>query len=148
ILLSLLKPDGVLRVGLYSTAARRSIAETRAIIAERGYHATADGIPALRQSMIRNRHEPRWDLLLATADDFYDMSGCRDLFFLGLEHTFTIPEIAALLTESGLTFLGFELDADVLDKFRRQYPAPGALTDLDCWNAFETANPQTFRHMY
>jgi 2-polyprenyl-3-methyl-5-hydroxy-6-metoxy-1,4-benzoquinol methylase len=148
ILLSLLKPNGVLRVGLYSTAARRSIVEARALIAERGYRATSEGIRALRQTIIRNRHEQRWNLLLATADDFYSMSGCRDLFFNVMEHTFTIPDIAALLAEHGLAFVGFELEADVVDRFQRQYPAAGALADLDCWNAFETSNPQTFRNMY
>jgi 2-polyprenyl-3-methyl-5-hydroxy-6-metoxy-1,4-benzoquinol methylase len=148
ILLSLLKPNGVMRVGLYSTAARRSIVEARALIAERGYRATSEGIRALRQTIIRNRHEQRWNLLLATADDFYSMSGCRDLFFNVMEHTFTIPDIAALLAEHGLTFLGFELDADVVEKFQQQYPAAEALADLDCWTAFERSNPQTFRHMY
>jgi|HubBroStandDraft_4_1064222.scaffolds.fasta_scaffold21757_2 2-polyprenyl-3-methyl-5-hydroxy-6-metoxy-1,4-benzoquinol methylase len=148
VLLSLLKPDGVLRVGLYSTAARRSIVEARTLIAERGYRATPEGIRALRQDIIRNRHEPRWNLLLATADDFYSVSGCRDLFFNVMEHTFTIPDLAALLAEHGLAFLGFELDAGVVDKFQRHYPAASALTDLDCWHAYETRNPQTFRNMY
>jgi SAM-dependent methyltransferase len=148
ILLSLLKPDGVLRIGLYSAAARRAIAEARAIIAEHGYGATPDGIRALRQAIIRNRHEQRWNFLLATADDFYSMSGCRDLFFNVMEHTFTIPDIAAILEEHRLSFLGFELETDVLDKFRSQNPAAGAFTDLDCWHAFETKYPHTFRHMY
>ena len=76
------------------------------------HRATSEGIRALRQAIIRNRHEQRWNLLLATADDFYSMSGCRDLFFNVMEHTFTIPDIAALLAEHGLAFLGFELDAD------------------------------------
>jgi 2-polyprenyl-3-methyl-5-hydroxy-6-metoxy-1,4-benzoquinol methylase len=148
VLLSLLKPGGVLRVGLYSTAARRAIAEARATVAERGYRPTPDGIRALRQTIVGNRHEPRWNLLLATADDFYSVSGCRDLFFNVMEHTFTIPDVAALLAEYGLSFLGFELDDDTLDKFRSRFPAADALTDFDCWNAFEIANPQTFRHMY
>lgn len=148
ILLSLLKPNGVLRVGLYSTAARRSIAEARALIAERGYRATPEGIRALRRTIIRNRHDRRWSLLLATADDFYSMSGGRDLFFNVMEHTFTVPDLAALLAEFGLSFLGFELDADVVNKFQQRYPSAGALTDLDCWNAFEMSNPQIFRNMY
>jgi hypothetical protein len=147
-LLSLLKPNGVLRVGLYSTAARRSIAEARALVAEHGYRATPEGIRALRRTIIHNRHEQRWNLLLATADDFYSMSGCRDLFFNVMEHTFTVPDITALLAEFGLSFLGFELDAEVVNKFQQRYPAAGALTDLDCWNAFERSNPQTFRNMY
>jgi len=148
VLLGLLKPNGLLRVGLYSEAARRSIVEARALIAERGYRPTADGIRALRQSIIRDRNEPRWKFLLATADDFYSMSGCRDLFFNVMEHRTTIPEIAALLDEQGLSFLGFELDGKTVERFRQQYPGAGGLTNLGYWNSFEAANPQTFRHMY
>jgi hypothetical protein len=65
-----------------------------------------------------------------------------------MEHRFTIPEIADFLREQNLAFLGFELDRDVIDAFRRQFPGPGALTDLDHWHAFETANPRTFLKMY
>jgi len=75
----------------------------------------AEGIRALRRTIIGNRHEQHWNVLLATADDFYSMSGCRDLFFNVMEHTFTVPDIAALLAEFGLSFLGFELDADVVE---------------------------------
>jgi len=148
ILLSLLKPNGILRVGLYSEAARREIVEARAIIAEEGFLATPDGIRALRQALIRRRHQPRWARLLATAEDFYSMSGCRDLFFNVMEHRFTIPEISALLNEHGLSFLGFDLASETIEKFQRRHTEPEALTNLDYWDAFETANPQTFRNMY
>jgi hypothetical protein len=46
------------------------------------------------------------------------------------------------------SFLGFELDTSVLEKFQQQYPDPDALTNLEHWNAFEAANPNTFREMY
>ena len=98
VLLSLLAPDGIMRVGLYSEAARRSIVEARALIAERGYPATADGIRALRQDIIRERDEPRWNLVVRTVD-FYSMSGCRDIFFHVMEHRLTIPEIKSFLDE-------------------------------------------------
>jgi len=65
-----------------------------------------------------------------------------------MEHRFTIQEIMALLNGQKLSFLGFELDARTIEKFQQQYPDAGALTDLDCWSAFEAANPQTFYNMY
>jgi 2-polyprenyl-3-methyl-5-hydroxy-6-metoxy-1,4-benzoquinol methylase len=148
VLLSLLRPDGIMHVGLYSQAARRSIVEARALIVKHGYSPTTEDIRALRQIIIRDRNEERWKFLLGTADDFYSTSGCRDLFFNVMEHRTTIPEIAAFLNKHELSFLGFELDSKTIEKFRRQYSGAEALTNLNYWSAFETANPQTFRHMY
>jgi 2-polyprenyl-3-methyl-5-hydroxy-6-metoxy-1,4-benzoquinol methylase len=147
VLLSLLRPNGVMRIGLYSETARRALGEAQAIIVKEGYRATADGIRAMRQRIIRERDDPRWNLLLSTVD-FYSMSGCRDILFNVMEHRFTVPEVAACLNEFGLLFLGFELDPKIIEKFREQYPGADAILNLDHWNAFEAANPQTFRNMY
>lgn len=147
VLLSLLAPDGVMRIGLYSEAGRRPIVEARALIAARGYRATQQDIRAVRQDIIRAKDDPRWETLL-TVGDFYSMSGCRDMLFHVMEHRFTIPEIAAFIARQGLVFLGFELDAKTIERFRQQHPAAEALLDLEAWDAFERANPRTFRNMY
>jgi SAM-dependent methyltransferase len=147
VLLSLLAPDGTMRVGLYSETARRAIVEARALIAASGYRAAADDIRVFRQTIIRARDEPRWDTLLKTVD-FYSMSGCRDMLFNVMEHRFSIPQIAAFLNANELLFLGFELDAKTIEKFQQQYSAREALLDLDLWHRFETENPDTFRNMY
>ncbi|MGO9045839.1 MAG: methyltransferase [Xanthobacteraceae bacterium] len=147
VLLGLLAPNGIMRVGLYSEAARRPIVEARAIVAERGYPSTAEGIRALRQTIIREKDEPRWKSLVQTVD-FYSMSGCRDMFFNVMEHRLTIPDIKSFLDDEGLSFLGFELDPKVLEKFQQQNPEVDSLTDLDAWAAFEAANSQTFLNMY
>jgi 2-polyprenyl-3-methyl-5-hydroxy-6-metoxy-1,4-benzoquinol methylase len=147
VLLSLLRPHGIMRIGLYSEAARRPVVEARALIAGRGDRATPEDIRAFRQTIIRNSGDQRWKMLLGNGD-FYSTSGCRDLLFNVMEHRFTIPEIAAFLNEQGLSFLGFELDVRTIEKFQEQYPGPGALTNLDYWSVFEAANPQTFRRMY
>ena len=39
-----------------------------------------------------------------------------------MEHQFTIPEIAAFIKAENLQFLGFELAADVVESFEKQYP--------------------------
>ena len=147
VLLSLLAPGATMRVGLYSEAARRSIIEARALIAGRGYQPTTDGIRALRQTIVRERDEPRWRSIVQTLD-FYSASGCRDIFFHVMEHRFTIPEIKSFLDQNGLRFLGFELDRKVIDKFQARFPGADALTSLDHWHAFEADNPQTFLKMY
>jgi hypothetical protein len=131
-------------IGLYSEAARRPIVEVRELIAKRGYQPTADDIRKCRQEVFPER---RW-IRVSASNDFYSMSGCRDLLFNVMEHRFTIPRIAKFLKEQGLTFLGFKLDARIIDEFQKQFPDAAALTDLDCWHAFETANPMTFRLMY
>jgi SAM-dependent methyltransferase len=147
VLLSLLAPNGVMRVGLYSEAARRSIVEARALVTRRGYQPTADGIRALRQDIIREREDPRWRLVITTVD-FYSLSGCRDMFFNVMEHRLTIPEIAAFLSEQKLSFLGFELDPETVKKFGEQHPGGKGPVNLDDWHSFEQANPTTFRNMY
>jgi SAM-dependent methyltransferase len=147
-LLSLLRPHGIMRVGLYSEAARRPIVQARALIAARGYAATANGIRALRRYIMTNAGEPHWARLLERSADFYSLSGCRDLFFHVMEHRSTIPQIAAFLHETGLEFLGFELDPQSIARFRIKYPDRAALTNLDYWHAFEQANPDTFHFMY
>jgi SAM-dependent methyltransferase len=144
VLLSLLAPTGIMRVGLYSEAARGDVVEARALIAEGGYRPTIEGIRALRQKIIRDQ---RWEMVL-NSNDFYSASGCRDLLFNVMEHRFTIQEIAAFLKEHGLVFHGFELDASVVEKFQQRHPGSEALINLDYWNAFEADNSTVFRGMY
>ena len=83
-----------------------------------------------------------------TSADFYTTGTCRDLLFHVVEHEFNIPDIAAFLSENGLTFLGFRVTPQVSDQFRKQFPDPNASTDLGCWQAFEESNPHTFAAMY
>lgn len=136
-----------MRIGLYSEIARRSVVEARALIAERGYRATADNIRKFRQEILSDGDIRRWKSLTASAD-FYSTNGCRDLLFNVLEHRFTIPEISALLNELGLSFLGYELDPQVIEKFQQRFPGADTLTNLNHWDVFEASNPQTFASMY
>ncbi|MGH6671200.1 MAG: methyltransferase domain-containing protein, partial [Xanthobacteraceae bacterium] len=147
VLLSLLRPRGEMRIGLYSEAGRRAIAAVRAFIAEQGYRPTLADIRKCRQDILRHADHRGW-IDVTRPRDFYSTSGCRDLLFNVVEHRFTIPRIKSFLDRQGLTFLGFDLEKPVLEKFQRQFPGEGALLDLDLWDRFEAENPQTFRQMY
>jgi 2-polyprenyl-3-methyl-5-hydroxy-6-metoxy-1,4-benzoquinol methylase len=140
VLLSLLRPHGLMLVGLYSATARQSLAAARAFIAERGYRA-AD-IRACRQELIQRFGMPPFR-------DFSSTSGCRDLLFNVMEHQFTIPQIEEFLDENRLTFLGFEqLPPHALRQFQQQFPDARAMSDLGSWHAFEQINPLIFGNMY
>ncbi|ODM73183.1 hypothetical protein A6X20_37960 [Bradyrhizobium elkanii] len=147
VLVSLLRPGGTMRIGLYSNLARRVIVEARDRIAARNYRATTEDIRRCRQDILREAD--KWKPLIG-AKDFYSMSGCRDLLFNVMEHRLTIPEIAAFLNEHGLMFGGFEPfdDPAVLDQFRKQFPSAADEANLDQWHRFEVDHPETFWDMY
>jgi tetratricopeptide (TPR) repeat protein/2-polyprenyl-3-methyl-5-hydroxy-6-metoxy-1,4-benzoquinol methylase len=147
ILHSLLRPNGLLRLGLYSEIARANIVAVRGHIAERGYQSTADDIRRCRQDLL-TFPEGTPQHYVTQSPDFFATSACRDLLFHVQEHRLTLPQIKSLLADLRLDFLGFEHDPFVFEHYRRRFPADHALTDLDCWHVFETENPRTFGIMY
>ena len=136
-----------MRIGLYSSLARRVITEARAHIAARGYRATAGDIRRCRQDIIREADH--WKMLIG-AKDFYSMSGCRDLLFNVMEHRFTIPEIAAFVNANDLSFVAFEPfdNPTVIQKFHKQFSGAADEANLDQWRRFEADHPETFWGMY
>ena len=146
-LLALLRPAGLMRVGLYSARAREVIAAARSYVAESGYAPTAIDIRRCRQDLTSPAQGARFGQL-ASLSDFYGTSGCRDLLFHVQEQCFTLPRIKALLDELNLDLIGFMLEAGVLSAYRRRFPADTRATDLDCWERFETDHPATFVGMY
>ncbi|HUI15993.1 MAG TPA: methyltransferase domain-containing protein [Xanthobacteraceae bacterium] len=146
VLLSLLRPGGTMQVGLYSDVARRNVVAARALIAERGYRPVAQDIRRCRGDIIGSQNPPLKSLV--RSQDFFTTSECRDFLFHVQEVRITLPEIKSFLAANHLRFGGFHLDPLTLQKFIARFPARAALTDLDCWQAYETDAPETFAGMY
>lgn len=128
VLLSLLKPGGFMNLGLYSELARRHI------VAARRKVAGLEVREARRRIFALSADDPA--RAVATRRDFYSASGARDLVLHVEEHRFTIPQLASAIAELGVEFLGFEL------------PGKRLALSLEQWDAYETANPDTFASMY
>ncbi|WP_310570022.1 tetratricopeptide repeat protein [Gemmatimonas sp.] len=77
-LIRILEPHGVMKIGLYSTAARRQIDAARELVRQGAFAATDEGIRASRQAILAlpSVHPARGALSFI---DFFSMSGCRDL---------------------------------------------------------------------
>jgi tetratricopeptide (TPR) repeat protein/2-polyprenyl-3-methyl-5-hydroxy-6-metoxy-1,4-benzoquinol methylase len=146
ILLSMLRPNGIMFIALYSELARADVVATRDFIATRGYKATIDDIRRCRQDIIALDESP--ERAIVRRADFYSTSNCRDLLFHVQEHRFTIPQIKDFLAANGLEFIGFELEATESSRYRAQFPDDPAGTDLDHWHEYEQKNPHTFASMY
>jgi tetratricopeptide (TPR) repeat protein/SAM-dependent methyltransferase len=146
VLLSLLRPGGLMQVGLYSELARQNVVAARALIAARGYRPTPDGIRRCRQEIIASE-DPLVRSVTAWAD-FFSADECRDLLFHVQEHRIDLREIAAFLAANGVSFAGFILDATTLQRFAERFPDRASMLDLDCWRRFETEAPNTFSGMY
>jgi tetratricopeptide (TPR) repeat protein/SAM-dependent methyltransferase len=145
VLVSLLRPGGVMHIALYSTIARRDITAARRFIAERGWPATADGIRQARQAILALPDgAPEKSV---TRIDFFSLSDCRDLLFHVQEHTFGMTDIIRFLSDNALEFLGFEIRPHVARQYAQRFPDDPAKTNLDHWNAFEQENPDTFLTM-
>jgi SAM-dependent methyltransferase len=147
VLRRLLRPDGLMRIGLYSERARASVVAARALIAAEGYGSTLEGIRAAR-ARIAGLPADHPAAGIAYCWDFYSQSGFRDLAMHVQEHRFTLPRLAASLDALDLRFVGFSVSAAVLERFRARFPAPGAELDLACWDQFEAEEPWTFAAMY
>lgn len=146
ILLSLLRPGGIMQVGLYSDFARRSVVAARALIAERGFPATPEGIRSCREYILAAA-DPLLKSITQWAD-FFTVGECRDLLFHVQEHRVTLPQIKSFLADNAVDFAGFIPEPSLLQRFAARFPERSAVLDLDRWHTLETEQPDLFANMY
>lgn len=144
-LTALLVPGGLMRIGLYSSLARREILPIRQLIAEQGLAGSNPDIRQLRTRLMGLTVQPGFLSWL----DFYSSSGCRDLLFHVQEYQFNLPEIERCLQHLRLDFLGMTgLPPAVMQQFQHSYPSDPYGRQLAHWHVFEQQNPDTFGRMY
>ena len=144
ILLSLLRPNGFIHLGLYSELARRDVVAARAFIAERGYASTPADIRRCRQDLLQTPLAA-----LARFADFFSISECRDLLFHVQESRTTIPAIKDFIDAHGLKFIGFDLDDNALHSLGALFADNGwSMSDLGKWHLAESRFPNIFSGMY
>ena len=147
VLYDLLKPNGFLRIGLYSEIARTHIVEAREIIKKRKIIGSNENIKKFRQEIINEKLGKNLQKVFNTRD-FYSLSMVRDLFFHVQELRFTIPQISKIINDFNLEFLGFYNKDSYKRKFSRMFPEDIKNLSLDNWDQFEKGNPDSFFNMY
>ena len=147
VLTCLLKPGGLMNIGLYSATARRVIVEARAVIAKGNYAPTPEGMRQFRKDSpkLLRRSTLR---ALTHMSDYYYLNMYRDLLFNVQEERFDIPRIKADLKTLGLQFEGFKVPPPVVKHYRQLFPDDPTGVNLDHWHSYEQANPDTFLECY
>ena len=145
VLTDLLKPSGLMKIGLYSELARLDIAKVRKEITLRKVGTSESDIKKFRQSLIESLDENHQQL--TKSSDFFSLSTFRDLIFHVQEHRFTLPQIKKCLNMLGLKFCGFE-NKDVISNFRKFHSKEVDIYDLALWHQYEENNPRSFGGMY
>jgi len=145
-LLSRLRPGGFMGLGFYSELGRQPVVKAREMIAAGGYASTASDIRRFRQELAAH---PSAELQsLSLSPDFYSTSECRDLLFHVHEQRLTLDQIESFIAEIGLHFIGFELDPQILRRYRARFANDPFGNNLRNWARFEADYPMTFSGMY
>lgn len=143
-----LKPNGFLKLSLYSKRARQPVYHIRKAYKHGGIEKNEQDIRILRHAIfadnkIENKH------LITESDDFYSMSGTVDLLLHEHEIGFTPNTIKTLCEENQLKFIGFSnLDSQLKQTFKTFIGPECELDNLDQWEDFEAEHPETFSAMF
>ncbi len=147
VLIELLKPGGLMYIGLYSPLARTNIATLRAESNNPGPGCSDNDARAYR-TLLMNRKQDQLGYSLRTSPDFYALHEFRDLILHESEQTLGLDEIDSFLQDTRLAFHGFVLNQDNITAFENKFPKdplPGTLTQ---WHELEHENPNMFDGMY
>ena len=143
-LLSLLRPNGMILIGLYSRRARKPMIELRARIEP---FLKTDIINALHHARRIVKSDPAFKSLLEF-QEFYSLNGCLDLILHPREVSYDPVQIKSILEQHGLIFRGFELTDDQKSSFRMRNRRPEDLLNLLMWDEHEHEHPDLFMGMY
>ena len=145
VLTDILKPSGLMKIGLYSELARQNIIEVRKEITLGKVGTSEADIRNFRQSLVESQEKHHQQLTMS--NDFFSLSTLRDLIFHVQEHRFTLPQIKNCLEKLGLKFCGFE-DIDIISNFRKFHGKEADIHDLALWHQYEENNSRSFGGMY
>ena len=147
VLEKLLKPNGLLKIGLYSELARVGVIAARDFIAKQGFGTTPEDIRECRKLISEMDDNSTIKKVVSTLD-FFTTSMLRDLIFHSMEHRFTIPKINEILTLLNFEFLGFIIPDEYKIRYLLEFKGDNTATSLENWHTFETKKPDTFKSMY
>ncbi len=143
-----LKPNGLIKISLYSERARKNVITIRELYKQDNSHLSDHKIKVIRQAIFHSDNTEDKSSI-TQSDDFYSLSGTVDLLFHEYEKRFSPLAIKKLCQEHQLKWLGFSnLGHDIKQKFREFQGEFYNFEDLTQWEAFEVKYPDTFAKMY
>lgn len=141
-----LKPGGLLKIALYSRAARCCIEELREQLADH-LPETAHDMRLVREALLNGSLGNEWNTVISSPD-FYSLSACRDLLFHQQEHTYDCDDLQQLINNEGLEFIGMIPQGESEKLAQQLFNKPGHQLTLSEWGEVEKEKPDLFAGMY
>ena len=143
-----LNKNGLLKLGLYSSLARRNIKKIQQLAKEENLTPNLKTIRQFREFLrFSFKDNEQYKSLLSLAD-FHSTSMFRDLFFHQQEKTFNIQEIKTLIAENNLIFCGFAIPNRVWVQISEHFITEDDIYNLNKWSTLEETYPDLFISMY
>ncbi|MBT9263715.1 methyltransferase domain-containing protein [Pseudomonas sp. MG-9] len=148
-LLSHLTPQGVLKVGLYSSLARRPIRRLAQICMEKQIKFNSESIESVRTVAIDNSEIFGLESI-TSSHDFFDRYSCNDLLFHPRERGYCISEIKEICAELDCEFAGFQTSTFAGDEHFIKFDSTAENLEInfDWWSKTEEEIPSMFGNMY
>jgi tetratricopeptide (TPR) repeat protein/2-polyprenyl-3-methyl-5-hydroxy-6-metoxy-1,4-benzoquinol methylase len=147
VLLSLLRTNGLMKLGFYSELARRDIVRVRNLIDKERIGSSSKEIRDFRKYLHGLKNSEDYGFATNSLD-FFGTSTCRDLLFHIQEHRMNLKVLNRFIKEHDLNFLGFEPYGSMLRTYKNRFQNDPSATNLNQWHIYEEENPDTFFSMY
>lgn len=138
-----LLPHGMLKVAVYSKAARQHIIELRAQLSE--LSGQASDIRRQREKIMAHSGD-QWTGVLHSRD-FFSLSGTKDLLLNEHETHFSVRSLIEMIQRNHLEPVGLVLDATMQKNWLQHFGTLPDATDFERWAQLEVAMPNTFNSM-
>lgn len=147
-LLNNLKPNGLIKISLYSRRTREPVTQVRSIFKQDKNSLDRHRVQVIRQAIMQSNLIDN-KIGITQSDDFYSMSGTVDMLFHEYEKHYTPLSIKQLCQEFNLTWLGFSnLSPKTKHDFLSFHGTKADMLDLKQWDEFEEQYPHTFSNMF
>jgi 2-polyprenyl-3-methyl-5-hydroxy-6-metoxy-1,4-benzoquinol methylase len=142
-----LSDAGLMKIGLYSKKARKSIYEIQNNLCLQKEIKDQDKLINERKRIIDYINDTGTCREILLFSDFYNLSEFKDLFFNECEHSFDLKEIIELLKKTQLNFIGLDINENTLklSGFKGSKPRSN---DFEAWSEIEEKYPLIFSSMY
>jgi hypothetical protein len=144
-LMEVLERDGLIKLGLYSSLARRHIIKFRKEYLNNNNDFSIENLRKKRTNIIHSNDKKLKSLTMF--NDFFTLSDFRDMLFHVKEHSYCISDIINMLDDVGLEFCGF-VGYRGYDDRKFNFTSEFDKFNLIDWDEFEKKNPDTFSGMY
>jgi SAM-dependent methyltransferase len=146
---AVLKPGGVMRVGVYSRTARMKVRAARLLLGGLSEEPVNDGLlRRARGRLLMQMDNPAIRSVVESAD-FSTLAGTHDLLFNTHEDPFDVPRIASSVKQLGLRMLGFDPPTpSAALQYAKLFPGDPGRRDFESWKQFEFQAPGLFAGMY